>query len=143
MSTAPARPHELPFEVRWGDCDPAGIIWYPAYYRWMDAATWALMASAGYDAARVRDELLSFPLVHAECDFIASPRFGDACVVRSTVARCGGKSFSVAHEFVRGDGVVLARGREDRVWCRYESGPGSPLRGVPLPDAVRALLSGA
>ena len=40
--------------VEWGDCDPAGIIFYPTYYRWMDAASWHLFAEAGYSAARMR-----------------------------------------------------------------------------------------
>ena len=25
-------------EVHWGDCDPAGIIFYPTYFRWFDAS---------------------------------------------------------------------------------------------------------
>ena len=33
----------FPCQVHWGDCDPAGIIFYPTYFRWMDAATWAFM----------------------------------------------------------------------------------------------------
>ena len=24
-------------DVTWGDCDPAGIIYYPTYFRWIDA----------------------------------------------------------------------------------------------------------
>ncbi len=62
--------------VEWGDCDPAGIIFYPTYYRWMDAASWHLFAQAGYTAARMRAEHLSLPLVHTECSFVRSPTFG-------------------------------------------------------------------
>ena len=40
--------------LAWGDCDPAGIIYYPTYYRWMDGATWALIAQAGFPAQRMR-----------------------------------------------------------------------------------------
>ena len=43
--------------VEWGDCDPAGIIFYPTYYRWMDAASWHLFEQAGYSAARMRADL--------------------------------------------------------------------------------------
>ena len=52
----------LAMTLRWGDCDPAGIIYYPTYYRWMDAASWALLAQAGFDAARMRAEQLTMPL---------------------------------------------------------------------------------
>lgn len=131
----------LPLVVQWGDCDPAGIIYYPTYYRWMDAATWAMFAQASYSAARMRAESLSLPLVKAECSFERSPTFGDACTVQSHVARWGGKSFTVAHTFVDAAGGVLARGSETRVWCRYESGPGSPLRGETIKDELKMLFS--
>ncbi len=131
----------LPLTVQWGDCDPAGIIFYPTYYRWMDAATWAMFAQAGYAAARMRAESLSLPLVNAECSFERSPTFGDACTVQSHVARWGGKSFTVAHVFADAAGAVLARGSETRVWCRYEAGPGSPLRGERISDALKALFA--
>ena len=36
--------------IEWGDCDPAGIIFYPTYFRWIDAASWALFDAAGYGA---------------------------------------------------------------------------------------------
>src|SRR5262252_7202519 len=96
-------------EVHWGDCDPAGIIFYPTYFRWMDAATWAFMGSVGYDAKRMRNEHLAMPLVSAGCDFLAPALHGDHCEVRSTITRFGGKSFALAHEIVRKDGTVLAK----------------------------------
>ena len=131
----------LPCTVQWGDCDPAGIIYYPTYYRWMDNATWAMFAQAGYNAARIRSEQLSLPLVHADCTFERSPTFGDACVVQSQIARWGRKSFIVAHAIVTAGGAALAIGSETRVWCRYESGPGSPLHGEVIPDALKALFA--
>lgn len=130
--------------LAWGDCDPAGIIWYPTYYRWMDAASWELLASAGWTAARVRAELVSIPLVHAACDFLASPTYGDTIEVRSSVTRWGRASFGLLHAFVGiaddGSETALARGTESRVWCRYEAGPGSPLLSAPLPADLRAAL---
>jgi 4-hydroxybenzoyl-CoA thioesterase len=130
-------------ELAWGDCDPAGIVYYPTYYRWMDAASWALLEKAGYPAQRIRAEHVTMPLVHADCDFLASPTFGDLIEVRSQVTRWGRSSFSIGHEFVLASaGTVLAKGTESRVWCRYEGGPGSPLRAIPLPDEIRAALGG-
>ena len=141
--TSPAFTSRMSRTVEWGECDPAGIIFYPTYYRWMDAASWRLFEQVGYSAARMRVEHLSMPLVHAECAFTRSPTFGDACVIESSVERLGVKSFTVCHRFVRAtDDTELASGREARVWCRYEAGPGSPLRGELLPPALRARLAG-
>lgn len=130
----------FPCRVHWGDCDPAGIIFYPTYFRWMDSATWALLEQVGFDARRMRREHRSMPLVSAECQFIAPAEHGDRCEVRSRIGRFGGKSFVVLHEVARHDGIALAKGSETRVWGRFESGPGTPLKGEAIPDAVKALF---
>src|SRR3982074_3960399 len=106
-------------QVEWGDCDPAGIIFYPTYFRWMDAATWAFMGSVGYDAKRMRNEHLAMPLVSARCDFLAPALQDDRCEVLSRITRFGGKLFVLAHEVVRSDGTALAKGAETRVWGRF------------------------
>lgn len=127
-------------EVHWGDCDPAGIIFYPTYFRWMDAATWAFMGSVGYGAKRMREEHLAMPLVAADCQFLAPAQHGDRCEVRSRIANFGNASFVVAHEIVRADAMTVAKGSEKRVWGRYLNGPGTPLKGLQIPQDVRALF---
>ena len=127
----------FPCQVQWGDCDPAGIIFYPTYFRWIDAASWALFASAGYGPKWMRAEHIALPLVSAECQFLSPAEHGDRCEVRSRIARFGGKSFVVAHEIVRSDGTMLAKARETRVWGRHVSGPGTPMKGEPIPEELK------
>jgi 4-hydroxybenzoyl-CoA thioesterase len=127
-------------QVHWGDCDPAGIIFYPTYFKWMDSATWALFAQVGYDAKRMKAEHLAMPLVSAQSEFVFPAEQGDRCEVVSRIARFGGKSFVVAHEVVRNDGTLLAKGAETRVWGRFANGPGTPLKGEPIPEALKALF---
>lgn len=130
----------LPVQLRWGECDPAGIIFYPTYFQWFDAAAWNMFAEVGYHAKRMRAEHLAMPLVAADCQFRHPAEQEDRAEVRSRIARWGGKSFVVAHEVVRTDGTLLATGSETRVWGRYTDGPGSPLRGVPVGDELKALF---
>jgi len=127
-------------QVHWGDCDPAGIIFYPTYFRWMDSACWAFFAGVGYPAKRMRAENLAMPLIAADCRFLHPAEQGDHCEVRSKIARFGGKSFVLAHEVLRADGVALARGSETRVWGRFEKGPGSRLHGETIPEELKALF---
>lgn len=145
MSEGTLQPRVATFacEVHWGDCDPAGIIFYPTYFRWMDAACWAMFAGAGYDAKRMRTEHLAMPLVSAECQFLYPAEQGNRCEVRSKIERFGGKSFVVAHEVLRADGMALARGTEKRVWAKFDAGPGTRMRGLAIPEALKALLRGA
>jgi len=127
-------------EVYWGDCDPAGIIFYPTYFRWFDAATWALFAAVGYTAKRMRTEHRALPLVNAECQFIRPAEQADRCEIRSRIARFGGKSFVVSHEAAREDGTLLARGSETRVWGKHIQGPGSRMKGETIGEELKQLF---
>ncbi|MDH4192355.1 MAG: acyl-CoA thioesterase [Betaproteobacteria bacterium] len=126
-------------EVHWGDCDPAGIIFYPTYFRWFDAATWNFFSQVGYTVKRMRAEHLATPLVSAQCQFKASPVHGDVCEVMSRIVRWGGKSFNLAHQVVREDGMLLAEGSETRVWARRADAD-APLRGVTIDEDLKALF---
>ena len=128
-------------QVQWGDCDPAGIIFYPTYFRWADAATWALFEAAGFGPKWMKENHMAMPLVSAECQFLAPALHGDRCEVHSRIARFGGKSFVVEHEIVRSDGTPLAKARETRVWGRYENGPGTPMKGQAISDEIKARFS--
>ena len=129
-----------PAEVQWGDCDAAGIIFYPTYFRWFDSATWALFGSVGHGVKAQRERSMCMPLVAAQCDFVAPAEPGDRCEVRSRIARWGARSFVVSHEVVRTDGTTLARGIETRVWGRHVAGPGSPMKAQEIGEDVKALF---
>jgi len=128
-------------QVHWGDCDPAGIIFYPTYFRWADSATWALFEAAGFNPGWMKQNHMAMPLVSAECQFLAPALHGDRCEVRSRIGRFGGKSFVVEHDIVRSDGTPLAKAKETRVWGRYENGPGTPMKGQTISDEIKARLS--
>ena len=125
-------------QVHWGDCDPAGMIFYPTYFRWVDAASWALFESVGFSPQWMKREHIAMPLVSAQCEFLAPAVQGDRCEVRSCITRFGGKSCTVEHEIVRSDGTPLAKAQETRVWGRYVGGPGTPLKGETIPEDVKA-----
>jgi len=127
-------------QLQWGECDPAGIIFYPTYFRWFDAAAWNMFAEAGYHAKRMRAEHLAMPLVAADCQFKQPAEQQDRAEVRSSIQRWGGKSFVLRHDVVREDGILLAQGSETRVWGRYTDGPGSPLKGETITEELKALF---
>ena len=45
-----SRVHTSRFLVEFGDCDPAGIVFYPNFLRWMDAAALHFFRAAGVDS---------------------------------------------------------------------------------------------
>jgi 4-hydroxybenzoyl-CoA thioesterase len=125
--------------VEFGDCDPAGIVFYPNYFRWMDAAAWHYFASLGIDRwNEVEDApgLIGIPLVDAGARFLSAASYGDALDVETTVAEWRSRSFVLAHVVRRG-ADTLVEGREVRVFACAEPGERRKLRAVPPPASIR------
>ena len=91
---------------------PAGIVYYPAYFRWFDQATYRLFLAAGLR----RDDITSgqwkegTPLVHAECSFKRASQTGEKLLVESHVAQFGRSSFTISHVFRDSSGEIAAEG---------------------------------
>ena len=131
--------------VEWAHCDPAGIIYNPNYYIWMDGGTHALLQEAGFDFInRMADstDFLGCPLVASNMEFKRPIAFGDVVTLVSQVESFGNSSFVIAHEFV-GDKApdLVARGAEVRVWAHRESQELKKILARPVPDHIKALLT--
>jgi YbgC/YbaW family acyl-CoA thioester hydrolase len=124
--------------VEWGDCDAAGIVYYPNYYRWMDAAFHALTATLGFDQRVLmeRHGLLGTPLVDTGCSFAAPASFGDELTIAPRLAAIGTSSIALAYAITRGP-TAIANGRETRV---FVASVGDRIEKAPIPAAVRAML---
>jgi 4-hydroxybenzoyl-CoA thioesterase len=129
--------------VEWGDCDPAGIVYYPAYFRWSDQATYRLFLKAGLtrDDTRGGQWKEGTPLVAAECSFKRASQTGEKLLVESHVSRFGRSSFTISHTFRDASGEIAAQGSETRIWARKE-GDVRSLKSVPIPEDVKKKLGG-
>jgi 4-hydroxybenzoyl-CoA thioesterase len=123
-------------DITWGDCDPAGIIYYPTYFRWIDSGTWNLFFAAGLTPERLRAEYpgMDMPIVNAQLEFKNPAPFGSSAEVKSCVEHWGTKSFRVRHEIVRKDGALLAVGTETRAWVTKVDGA---MRAQPIPESLK------
>lgn len=131
--------HEI--TVEWGDCDPAGIVYYPAYFRWFDQATFRLFRKARLTRDEFADGRFTegAPLVAAECSFRRASQTGDKLVIESQVEKFGRTSFTVRHVFRDASGEIAAEGTETRIWARKD-GEASTLKAVTIPDEMRRRL---
>lgn len=132
-----------PVEVSWGDCDAAGVVFYPRYYAWFDTCTHTLLSSVGLDHHTLRGtlDLVGTPLVHAAADFRSSATFGDLLTATSWIDRVGGTSFTVRHVFRLGERVVVV-GEEIRVWARASAERPGGIEAVDPGEEIRGRLQG-
>lgn len=125
--------------IEWGDCDPAGIVYFPRYLEWFDACTAALFERAGLKKAAMLDRfgIIGIPLVDVRARFIAPSTFGDLVIVDTRIAAWRRSSFDVEHRLLRGE-AVAAEGFETRVWTARDPSAASGLRSTPIPPEVIA-----
>ena len=120
-------------QIEWGDCDPAGIVYYPRYFAFFDSATFALFERAGVPKRVLMKSygIVGTPLVDARAKFVIPSSYGDEIVVESHVAAWRRSSFEIVHKILKGD-VLAVEGTETRVWAAPH--PDDPKRIKALPD---------
>jgi YbgC/YbaW family acyl-CoA thioester hydrolase len=129
-------------QVRWGDCDPAGIAFFPRFFEWMDLASHALAQEMGISRAQTLGPAsYGFPAVQAQAEFLSPALLYDELEIRTTVPRVGRTSLHLRHEVVRlADGALLARGEAVRVHIRRKGGRIGQMVPFPLTRRMRAVL---
>ena len=130
--------------IEWGDCDPAGIVYFPRYFEIFDACTVALFERAGF---RKREMLQSFgtagiPLVDIKSRFMIPSRFGDDVAVESSVTEWGNSSFVVRHRLMK-DGAVAVECFETRVWVARAADSAERFESRPIPAEVKEKFAAA
>lgn len=135
------RTHIHRVHVEFGDCDPAGIAYFPNFFRWFDAASRHYFAAAGVPPWRElekTDGILGTPVVDVSCRFVAPTSYGEDLEVHTSITEWGNKSFTMRHELRRGT-ELLAEGREVRVFVKRH--PENPARmvAVPAPEQIKRM----
>jgi 4-hydroxybenzoyl-CoA thioesterase len=127
--------------IEWGDCDPAGIIFYPRYFEIFDASTAALFERAlGITKFEMFEKLefAGWPLARTQARFLKPTRFGDDVTVETTVS-FGRSSFEIVHRLSL-DGELCAECSEKRVWTVRDAQ--GQLKSHPVPEEVREKFGG-
>ena len=129
-------------EIEFGDCDPAGIVYFPNYLRFFDDATAHLVSAALGMKKRdwmAANGIAGIPVVRIATEFAAPCRFGDAVEIVSEITKVGRTSFAVKHRLSNA-GTLCVTGEETRVWIASDAGQLKPRA---IPAAVRFSLGAA
>jgi 4-hydroxybenzoyl-CoA thioesterase len=125
--------------VEFGDCDPAGIVWFPNFFRWIDAASRHFFAECGVprweETARTLG-VIGTPLVDTHTRFVKAASYGDTLQIAVRITEWRDKSFVQTYRVLRGDELILEC-EEVRIFAAKREGGG--IRAVPIPPAIRAL----
>jgi len=97
--------------VRFFEIDRAGIVFFGRFFEYCHAAFEELQHAAFGDPERAFTEATyAFPLVHAEADFKAPARLGEALTIEVSLAAKGERSLSFAYRILgpAGEGDLRA-----------------------------------
>ena len=129
--------------VEWGDCDPAGIVYYPRYFAYFDNCTAALFETAGLPKHQMLKTygIVGIPMVDTRARFFAPSRFGDDVAVESSISEWRRSSFEVQHKLFKGE-VLAVECSETRVWAVRSKANPEGIEGQPVPQDVIARFGG-
>jgi len=106
--------------IAWGDCDAAGIVYYPKYFHFMDVAFQALLRKAGFNHRLLLQQFgARVPLIDVSAKFVAPATFDDRVTVDAKIVHWGTKSFRVSYQGSR-EGAPVFEGFEVRVWATID-----------------------
>lgn len=120
-------------EIRFSDSDPAGIVFYAAFFRmFSDLFEDWLVRRLGIDFPRqFQEEQRMFPLVHVEVDFKEARKMGQTMDLTLILTRLGRSS--IGYDIVGHDGgLEILRGRFVTVVASKKS-----MSTVAIPPEIR------
>jgi len=124
--------------ITWGDCDPAGIVYYPRYFEMFDESTVGLFERAlgmtKYQSQK-EFEFAGYPMVDTRAKFSIPNRYGDDVEIESTIAEFRRSSFDIQHRMLK-NGALSVECSETRVWVGRDPADASKIKSVPIPQAV-------
>lgn len=131
-------------EIEWGDCDAAGIVFYPRYFAMFDASTAYLLEKAtgmkkiGWTK---KYGIVGIPMVDTGAKFIIPSRYGDVVTIETSATDIRRSSFDIAHRVLK-DGVLAIEAHETRVWAGRDPDDASRIKSVAIPAEVADALRG-
>jgi 4-hydroxybenzoyl-CoA thioesterase len=125
--------------IRFSDCDPAGIVFYPQYFVMFNGLVedWVDAMGIGYRRL-IAEQRIGLPTVRLEADFRAVSRFGDSVTLALEVERLGTRSLTLALQCVGAGEELRMQMRQVLVTTSLET-----HRAIDVPAALRtAILRG-
>ena len=118
-------------QVEFVDCDPARIVWFPNFFRWIDAASRHFFISCGvppwHETAQTMG-MIGTPLVDTHASFKKTASYGDVLQIHTSIAEWRSKSFVQSYRIMRGEDEIMT--------CQ-----GGGIRALPVPESIRLLCS--
>lgn len=136
------QPHGQKFRseirVRFGHCDPAGIVFYPRYFEMINDVVddWTRTALQFSFNDMIISRGYGLPTVHIEVDFVAPSVFGDVLSAELSVRKLGTSSISIDVVLRGPDGMDRVRANVVLVLTNKQEN-----QAIPVPTEIRERIA--
>ncbi len=135
-------PKTIVFEVRvqFGDCDPAGIVFYPNFSKWMDASSLHFFMECGVPPWRELVKttgIIGAPLLEIHTKFSRPATYGETLHIHTCVEEWRAKVFVQRHIVKRGD-ELLCEGTEVRAFVIHPPEAPQRIKAIAVPADIKA-----
>ena len=130
-------------QVQFGDCDPAGIVFFPNYSKWMDASSLHFFMQCGVPPWRELIKtrgIVGTPLLEINTKFRQPSTYGETLQVHTSVVEWRAKVFIQKHVVMRGD-ALICEGLETRAFVIHPEGEPDRIKAIAVPEDIKALCS--
>jgi 4-hydroxybenzoyl-CoA thioesterase len=127
-------------KVQFGDCDPAGIVFFPNFSKWMDASSLHFFMKCGVPPWRelVKSTgIVGTPLLEIHTKFLRPATYGETLQIHTSVEEWRDKVFIQQHRVRRGDDL-LCEGHETRAFVIHPPGAPDRIKAIPVPADIKA-----
>lgn len=134
--------HQSHILVHWGDCDPAGIVFFPNYMVWFDTCTSDLFAAAGLPLHTLfpAQGIIGIPIVDVRTTFKVSAAFGEELFTKTCITEWRRSSFVVQHRFYKQEKLAV-EAYVTRVWVVADPAKKGSMKSQPVPKEIIDRLS--
>ena len=126
-------------KVRFADCDPAGLVYYPVIFHYCHVAMeefFAVHCGISY-AKLMADERIGFPTVNVQAEFFVPLVYGDEAEVEMSIKSVGRSSVTFEYSVRRAsDDTLCARSTQVHVAMNLDT-----RRTVQIPDKYREMMN--
>jgi len=136
----------FPVRVEFGHCDPAGIIWYPNFFHWIDSASRYFFEQCGVptwaETTRTMG-VIGTPIVDTKAKFFKTATYGENLNIYTSIPEWRDKSFVLRYVVrrVNKDGSIddIMEAQDVRIFATKREDGKNGIRAVPIPLSIRVL----
>lgn len=93
--------------LRFGDCDPAGIAYFPNYFHFLNGVVEEWWEMLGFPWRQLfQERRIGLPTVQLDTQFLAPGFLGDRLTFSFEIAKLGSRSMTLQHQVTR-DEILL------------------------------------